>query len=283
MNLIRVLLRTTSSQQETTQSLIPLLQTFGSWSDTMNSFTSNGWDIYLIGMEAGACGWYEVMHVAMEGLCKKSETESCFYWLSALSSLARAEWTLSEHQLSNAQHAAVTSNLYLASLTKLKALKSIDKPRASQSWFIQLRMEMLNNVRYTLTLIDSPSTNTKYMTDCAVRFRKLAFKYDFIAQAQYGVGKETLDVIESYKMCALVCEHAVRVFSSSGQAFFCVDPSLIPLIDEELNLVNYPNTSMIRLCKEFMKTINAWEELDHLEDKDRRAVSKEGNHQLYFF
>lgn len=137
---------------------------------------------------------------------------------------------------------------------------------------------MLANIQRTLAVIDIPqiAKQSKFMIDCAIQFRKMASRYDFLSQAQFGVGKQMLDTIESYKICALVCEHLARVFSATDQAFFCIDPSLIPLLQDDHTVVKRTNRNqsayMISLCREFVKKVNEWEELDHLEEEDRRMV-----------
>lgn len=241
---MRLLLRTTENSHESTQLLSTLLQDFGSWNDTSQSYSKNGWHIYVIGMEAGTCGWFELMHTIMGGLCKKAETEGCFYWLGSLSSLAHAEWTLSKQRDSETKLTPSSSNLFLKSITQLKALQSLDRPRISQLWFIQLRMEMLANIQQTLFVIDldRPKEQSRLMMNCANQFRKMASKYDFISQAQFGVGKQMLETIESYKICALVCEYFARLSSATEQSFFCIDPSLIRLLQDDYSSVSNPNT-----------------------------------------
>lgn len=256
-----------------------LLNQFGRWDGGTESYLDNGWNIYLIGMEAGSCGWYQLMFTTMKGLCKKVDTEACFYWLSSLASLAYAEWTLPKQQ-----QAQTMFHSYVQSLTQLKALQSLDQPRTHQYWFIQLRLEMLDaiqNAKVALSLRENKQA--RKMEECAIKFRKLAFRYDFIAQSQFGIDREMLETIESYKICALVCEHAARTFSGSNQLFFCIDPSLIPLIksvteeeNEQARLSNRNQAEyMINLCKGFLSKVTAWEELDHLDEADRRMVREE--------
>lgn len=278
--MIRLLLRTTKSSHELTTVLISLLNQFGQWDDEKKSYLNNGWNVYLIGMEAGSCGWYELMYTTMNGLCKKVDTEACFYWLSSLSSLAHAEWTLSKDQtINNSGYTPSVSNKFIKSLTQLKALQSLEKPRTNQSWYIQLRMEMLAAIQHTISVLGHSNLKkqAKLMEDCSVMFRKIAFRYDFIAQAQFGIEKEMLEVIESYKICALICEHAARTFFGSSQLFFCIDPSLIPLINSQYisppKLLNYDqSTYMLDLCKGFVRTVTGWDDLDHLDQADRYSV-----------
>ncbi|KAI7905756.1 uncharacterized protein BX663DRAFT_429178 [Cokeromyces recurvatus] len=112
VDLIRLLLRITPSQSDLTHQLIELLYEFGEWDQATGKFVKNGWNLYLMGIEAGICGWYEFMYLIMRDLCKKVETEASFYWLGSLSSLAYAEWSLSQNNYS-AQH-------YIISLNELK-------------------------------------------------------------------------------------------------------------------------------------------------------------------
>ncbi|GAA5816690.1 hypothetical protein MFLAVUS_010222 [Mucor flavus] len=280
VNLVRLLLRTTKSNHELTEKIVSLLNQFGSWDQSSKSYLRNGWNIYLIGMEAGSCGWYELMYITMSGLCKKVETEACLYWLKSLSSLANAEWTLSINQtVSNHGYTASVLNKYIKSLTQHNALQSLETVRTNQSWYIQLRMEILVAIQHTIMALDHPhlKKQSRLMQDCAIKFRKIAFRYDFIAQAQFGIDREMLEVIEYYKIFALICEHASRTFSGHNQMFFCVDPSLIPLINnsgtKQTKLTNQ-NVAirMIQLYKGFIKTVTAWDELDHLDSVDRRKI-----------
>lgn len=262
--------------------LVQLLNQFGKWDESSKSYLTNGWNIYLIGMEAGSCGWYELMYITMSGLCKKVETEACLFWLRSLSTLANAEWTLSM-KLTIPQHGfqAPVLNKHLKSLTQLRGLQALDTVRTNQSWYIQLRMEFLVALEHTIAVLDhpDPKKQSRLMQDCAVKFRKIAFRYDFIAQAQFGIDRESLEVIESYKIFALICEHASRTFPGSTQMFFCVDPSLIPLMNQEADSGTTSTLSnqnqvvrMIQLYKGFIKTVTDWDEFNHLDENECRAV-----------
>jgi hypothetical protein len=293
MNLVRLLIRTTQASHVLTSQIASLLYLFGKWEEETKIFYKNGWNIYLIGMEAGSCGWYELMHIVMRDLCNKVETEASRYWLKSLSTLALSECNLAKQDKMLVQGQGYISDVndnFIKTLTQFKAFQALEQPRVTQSWFIQLRMEMiiaLQNTLYTLdkmTSNDTASTSmvmkreNKQLQQAAVTFRRLAFRYDFIAQSYFGIDKETLDVTEAYKTCALVCEHAARTFLRSG--FFCIDPSLIPLInktsDDDLATQNLASkkhaNDLIHNCKDFIDIITKWEEYDHLEEKDRRVV-----------
>ncbi|KAI8639237.1 hypothetical protein BD408DRAFT_350401 [Parasitella parasitica] len=112
VNLMRLLLRTTESSPEITVKLMQLLHDFGSWDQATETYSRNGWNLYLIGMEAGSCRWYELMHLIMNDLRKRAETEASYCWLNALSSLALAEHSLSNKDLS--------PNLYIKAIFELK-------------------------------------------------------------------------------------------------------------------------------------------------------------------
>lgn len=112
VNLVRLLLRTTESNHDITAKLMQLLHQFGNWDPDKETYLSNGWNLYLISMEAGSCRWFELMHLIIKDLRKQVETEASYCWLSALSSLA-----LAEHSLSNKES---LPNLYIKSILELK-------------------------------------------------------------------------------------------------------------------------------------------------------------------
>lgn len=141
-------------------------------------------------------------------------------------------------------------------------------------------MEFIQAIERTKAILAAALSTKKLarqMQTSAVMFRKIAFRYDFIAQAQFGAEKEVLAVLESYKLRALVCEHAARTFMGSDQVFFCVDPSLIPLLTgperataphRRVDTAGY----MMHQSKQFLRKVTEWEELAHLEGDDRRQV-----------
>lgn len=266
MNLIRLLLRTTKYNSELSTKLIDLVYEFGDWELHSEQFRENGWDLYLIGMEAGFCGWYDLMYIIMKGLSKKVETEGLYYWLSSLSLLAYAEWQLSLHRPS--------TDHFIKTLIELKTFQAFSQVGSFQHEFIQLRMEWIEVIQYVMRILVTPRKRAERIRQCAIRFRKIAFRYDFIAHV--GCDEETMRVIESYKICALVCEHASRTLLSDQQ-FFCIDPSLIPLIQQPISHDDDQvgsSETLMDLCKVFLEKITKWEGLSHLEDADRFPVRR---------
>ncbi|CEP14278.1 hypothetical protein [Parasitella parasitica] len=153
-------------------------------------------------------------------------------------------------------------------------------------WFIQLRMEFMQAVQHTTTILSAKSRKqARQLQSCAAMFRKIAFHYDFIAQAQFGIDKETLQVIESYKICALVCEHAARTFMGADQAFFCLDPSLIPLITEQEPETPHRRTDTIEYImhqsRAFLRKVTSWEGLAHLEGDARRQICEQDLNHIF--
>ncbi|KAI8970531.1 hypothetical protein BDB01DRAFT_557978 [Pilobolus umbonatus] len=139
---------------------------------------------------------------------------------------------------------------------------------------------MINNIQHTIAILDINNQEKddmllkrqiRLMNGCAVKFRKLAFRYDHIAQSQMGVDNELLNIFECYKISALVCEHAARTFVGSKDLFFCIDPSLIPVLDEirtedkmEEDVEQSQLGRLMNLNKRFLKSIVKWE--DSVED-----------------
>ncbi|KAI8874843.1 hypothetical protein K501DRAFT_203874, partial [Backusella circina FSU 941] len=302
MNLVQLLIRTTQTSHALTSQISSLLYLFGKWNEESKLFYKNGWNIYLIGMEAGSCGWYELMHIVMRDLYNKVETEASGYWLKSLSTLALAECNLAKQSKLMMQGQGYISDVndnFIKALTQFKAFQALEQPRVTQAWFIQLRMEMIIALQNTLYTLDKLTKNgtaatplvmkreNKQLQQAAVTFRRLAFRYDFIAQSYFGIDKETLDVTEAYKTCALVCEHAARTFLRSG--FFCIDPSLIPLMnmtrDDDLatqSLASKKHANvLINNCKEFIDIITKWEDYDHLEEQERRVTCGNDMHSIF--
>ncbi|KAG1454050.1 hypothetical protein G6F46_009914 [Rhizopus delemar] len=56
INLMKLLLRTTPSSNELTSKIVSLLREFGSWNSVNETFTTNCWNLYVIGLEAGCSG-----------------------------------------------------------------------------------------------------------------------------------------------------------------------------------------------------------------------------------
>lgn len=48
------------------------------------------------------------------------------------------------------------------------------------------------------------------MLHCADRFRELAFRYDFLTRSFFGLDKETVDCLDTFKTCALLYELAIQ-------------------------------------------------------------------------
>ena len=71
INLMKLLLRTTPSSNELTSKIVSLLREYGSWNNTNETFTSNCWNLYVIGLEAGCSGWYELSYTLIQDLQQK--------------------------------------------------------------------------------------------------------------------------------------------------------------------------------------------------------------------
>ncbi|KAI8384305.1 uncharacterized protein BYT42DRAFT_493953, partial [Radiomyces spectabilis] len=70
VNMLRLLLRTTDFSTSLRSLIIPLLHDFGEWNASTKVFQTNCWQLYLISIEAGICGWYQVMHSILRDLSK---------------------------------------------------------------------------------------------------------------------------------------------------------------------------------------------------------------------
>ncbi|CAO3608752.1 unnamed protein product [Cunninghamella echinulata] len=274
MNLLFLLFRTIQPNKEITDNVLVLIKKFGKWDGEIGKYATNGWNIYLIGIEASICGWYYIMQIVMSELQSLVESDSCLHWLSALSAFGSAEWTLAHDNSSIiVTKSSEIMDLYLTALTSLKAFHSVSGQAKFQTWIIRLRMEMFYSIQYTLSALKEIQLHGsqeqkcyKMMFECLSKFRTLASRYDLAAQSMHGANKDVLAILEHYKIGALVLEHATRVFINlnHGEYYFCIDPTLISLLsDHHISEPSYipPNLSKFKnMCIENLKQIVQWEE-----------------------
>ncbi|KAI8141320.1 hypothetical protein BJV82DRAFT_620118, partial [Fennellomyces sp. T-0311] len=267
VSIIQLLLRTTGMRpkvkQELSTRILDELDRFGSWNEGRQTYTNNGWYMYIIASEAGCNGWHAIMQRILWNLSRMVQSEASKYWLSAVSLLGQAETSFNDEQ---------QTQIYLDSLMDLQAFQSLVGSRRFQSWYIQLRMEMVSVTRRMnklLSLIEADGEPTKQLSknlqQCGMRFRELASRYDFIAQSFLGMDDATLLDLEVYKVCALVCEYAVRTFIRLSGSFFCVDPALIPLLNianDRMVVDSDAAPTLQEICLTFMQTVITWEEED---------------------
>ncbi|CAO3700369.1 unnamed protein product [Rhizopus stolonifer] len=277
VNLMKLLLRTTPSTNQLTSSVISLLHDYGSWDDTHETFTARCWNLYLISLEAGCCGWYELMYTITKGLNSKVESETCSYWLKALSSMALAEKNLADKVNAPKEDMLLSViNPFASAITKMKALQALGQQAPMQLYFAEMRMEMILVMKQTLDILSTPlddsirlSRQFKLMQECANRFRKLASQLDPNDQSSHNFNKETKHILGTYNVCLLACEYAARSIGSSNKQF-CIDPTLIPILLENKPNENtlFRESHLANLYKNLVKLVTNWSEMNHLEDVD---------------
>ncbi|KAI8338909.1 hypothetical protein BC941DRAFT_421551 [Chlamydoabsidia padenii] len=277
INTLRLLFRTVQTDKAIGDDILLLLRLFGEWDETATRYRSNGWYLYIIGKEAGVCGWYFVMHRVMNDLQSMVESNSCLYWLSTLSLLGLAEWSATQ------QASTPTPNpldLHVAALTKLKAFNAITGRSRFQTWFVRLRMEMIHTMQHMLATIETIRNGDlndyrilKMMNTCASNFRVLASRYDIASQSMVDDQDNALIVVmEDFKVSALILEHASRtcVKSSESDSFFYIDPTLLSLLSKNANstitgddnptFVSTKLSDFRNMCIGFLKVMVKWEE-----------------------
>ncbi|KAI9255143.1 hypothetical protein BDA99DRAFT_517994 [Phascolomyces articulosus] len=284
VSIVQLLLRTSGihleKRHELSGKILSQLEKFGAWEQQKQVYTDNGWFLYIIASDAGCNGWHEIMYRVYGSLGRMVESEASKCWLTAVSLLGLAESSRENHR-----------KYYLESLTYLQAFQSLTGSRQFQMWYIQLRMEMisiahqLNQVLSFLQQTQNPSLSykkkfVKNLQKCGLHFGELASRYDFIAQSFLAMDDTTLMDLETYKVCALVCEHAIRSFIKNENigAFFCVDPVLIPLItmaNERMHIDTATVSTVFSLqdiCLEFLQAIINWDDSDRRENSDNYSL-----------
>ncbi|KAI9499048.1 hypothetical protein BDB00DRAFT_754134 [Zychaea mexicana] len=91
VSIVELLLRTPgihfSERHELSERIINYLEDFGAWDQGKQTYTNNGWYLYIIASEAGCNGWHEIMYHVLESLGKmvcKDETYECVYGFEVL-------------------------------------------------------------------------------------------------------------------------------------------------------------------------------------------------------
>ncbi|CAO3692176.1 unnamed protein product [Rhizopus microsporus] len=280
INLVKLLLHTSSTEELTTK-VISLLHVYGSWDDINKMFTSNCWNIYLIGLEAGRRGWFALMQAIVESLFKKVQSEESAYWLRALGSLAYAETQIpnSIDTITANTIDSVTKH-YVTTLEALKALNGLGKETSVQLYFVEMRMEMNVIIRMALSTLNMNTNDetaltrqSRWMQECADRFRNLAIRFNLSEQPVEVDDKEILHVLATYNTCILACEYAARSFAASNNLFFCVNPTLIPIlmdsrVDDD-STSNLRESNLMKICRKFVKTVAEWEKASDLQGNQR--------------
>ncbi|ORZ21658.1 hypothetical protein BCR42DRAFT_196882 [Absidia repens] len=150
------------------------------------------------------------------------------YWLSSLSHVGLAEWSLSQNKYENAINDIV--NLYVTALTKLKAFNSVTGWSKFQIWFIRLRMEVIHATQHMLATLETIRCDDlddyrilKMMNNCADGFRTLASRYDTASQSMLNVDTTMMMVMEDFKVSALILEHASKICVKSRSNAVVID------------------------------------------------------------
>ncbi|KAJ8655967.1 hypothetical protein O0I10_008407 [Lichtheimia ornata] len=276
--LFRISKQASSHQREHySQQLLPLLNAFGGWDEVTGSYKKNTWPLYIIAREAGNHGWHKIMHHILQSLSQTIDSEASKYWLLSLAVFANAEAVLAE---SDPGSLSTVNELYLRSLTQFQAFRSLTGMKVFGLWFMQLRKEMISTIdqlhqRMCLSreTLAQRRKMTKMVLHCADRFRELAFRYDFLTRSFFGLDKETVGCLDTFKTCALLYELAIQTaLNRSGREG--IDPSLIPLLGNDNG---EQDVALLSTCKSFMHTIMEWSdthEFSHREQDIREFSNK---------
>ncbi|CAO3676051.1 unnamed protein product [Umbelopsis vinacea] len=279
------------------------IKAFGGWNHTEEKFTRNQdylWDIANI---AGQCKCFAIMHDILCGIVSEVQTEASDYWIQAMIKLSRSESIISSGlatpqpdcgQICELLNDAIQEQLWYQTL--MKTFSAMCGPRLYQSWYIQLRAEMLTLIKSTLAIVieiqkSDQSTHDinalyirverKIMT-CAKGWNRLASRYRFLERTVYNSDRRTSKMIEGYKIIALTFGYSLS--SMKRSVFNCIDPSLIPLFDfaamadDASLLVNNP----VGLCTEVLRATIEWNEVTDM-DLSTRIQKLSSTFERYCF
>lgn len=154
------------------EKLLGLLEKFA-YGERSGKDVKNGWQLYTIAREAGLVGCYNVMsHILrmlrsevtkqrtntcprksnnLVFLFAKIKSEASRYWLDFLNLISDAEVHLVHSRLNDAV------NAYIHAFKAFKAFQSMVGTRTSRAWFIQLRLDMINDIHQLLKVLDPSS------------------------------------------------------------------------------------------------------------------------------
>ncbi|KAM3584792.1 hypothetical protein VKS41_003594 [Umbelopsis sp. WA50703] len=163
--------------------------------------------------------------------------------------ISRSEWIIESgmkeeglgyNEICNMLDRAINEQLMYQ--TTMKTFSTLYEPRRYQSWFVQLRTEMLTLIKNTLNVLletqssENMDVNAKYMRferkimTCAKGWRRLTSRYRFFGRTINCADRQTSQIIDDLKVIALTFEYSMTSLKRS--VFNCIDPALIPLFDD---------------------------------------------------
>ncbi|KAJ2960550.1 hypothetical protein NQZ79_g4156 [Umbelopsis isabellina] len=254
IHLMRVALQLLSSwssdqAQLSSQSCLELIRVFGGWNDVERKFTTNHAHLWDAAKVAGHCKCFGVMYEILAGITSQVQSASCDCWIQSMIHISRSEWIIEsemkEDRLNFSKACDMLDraiNEQLMYQTAMKTFSTLYEPRRYQAWLIQLRTEMLTLIKNTLNILletqnsEGMDNSAKYLRferkimTCAKGWRKLTSRYRFFGKTISCADRQTLQIIEEFKIIALTFEYSMTSLKRS--VFNCIDPALIPLFDD---------------------------------------------------
>ncbi|CAM0140917.1 unnamed protein product [Umbelopsis sp. WA50703] len=219
-------------------SCLEVIRVFGGWNDAEKSFTRNHAYLWDVAKVAGHCRCFRIMYEILAGIT----SQSMIY-------ISRSEWIIESgmkeeglgyNEICNMLDRAINEQLMYQ--TTMKTFSTLYEPRRYQSWFVQLRTEMLTLIKNTLNVLletqssENMDVNAKYMRferkimTCAKGWRRLTSRYRFFGRTINCADRQTSQIIDDLKVIALTFEYSMTSLKRS--VFNCIDPALIPLFDD---------------------------------------------------
>ncbi|CAJ0874273.1 13729_t:CDS:10 [Entrophospora sp. SA101] len=199
----------TSQIKEFSNTLLKAIHQFGNY--ITKRFTKNQWDVYLIGVEAGKSGCYNIMSSIFQSFVDEVDSEAPRFWLKSLSNVADAEQKIAHNIDINPFDDGNFNEpvrLYVKGDSELNGFMSFTDTsdhRIFARWFCQLRVEFFLKVKLILSRLNFLLKIKSQEIDFDIIQPKkilndLANLHSFVAYSFYDIDKESFEILESYPL-----------------------------------------------------------------------------------
>ncbi|CAJ0927437.1 14080_t:CDS:10 [Entrophospora sp. SA101] len=240
----------TSQIKEFSNTLLKAIHQFGNY--ITKRFTKNQWDVYLIGVEAGKSGCYNIMSSIFQSFVDEVDSEAPRFWLKSLSNVADAEQKIAHNIDINPFDDGNFNEpvrLYVKGDSELNGFMSFTDTsdhRIFARWFCQLRVEFFLKVKLILSRLNFLLKIKSQEIDFDIIQPKkilndLANLHSFVAYSFYDIDKESFEILESYPLGFFKEKYYYTPFNVYLTHQKPINPLLLSLIQLTNSDNNYQN------------------------------------------
>ncbi|CAH1755957.1 14493_t:CDS:10 [Entrophospora sp. SA101] len=235
---------------EFSNTLLKAIHQFGNY--ITKRFTKNQWDVYLIGVEAGKSGCYNIMSSIFQSFVDEVDSEAPRFWLKSLSNVADAEQKIAHNIDINPFDDGNFNEpvrLYVKGDSELNGFMSFTDTsdhRIFARWFCQLRVEFFLKVKLILSRLNFLLKIKSQEIDFDIIQPKkilndLANLHSFVAYSFYDIDKESFEILESYPLGFFKEKYYYTPFNVYLTHQKPINPLLLSLIQLTNSDNNYQN------------------------------------------